>query len=70
MALTCPETEAMLTSIRAPLGIRRFVSNVLHALDFTRYRIDRVPQYELQRCNLPEPPSKGTPYRGLPAAGP
>ncbi len=70
VALGCPETEAMLTSIRGPLGIRRFVSNVLHALDFTRYRIDRVPQYELQRCGLAEPPLKGTPYTGLPATGP
>ncbi|AKK30928.1 flagellar motor control protein ZomB [Mycobacterium sp. EPa45] len=70
VALGCPETDAMLKSIRAPLGVRRFVSNVLHALDFTRYRIDRVPQYELQRCNLPEPPLKGTPYTGLPATGP
>ncbi|WP_275564632.1 flagellar motor control protein ZomB [Mycolicibacterium crocinum] len=70
VALGCPETDAMLNSIRGPLGIRRFVSNVLHALDFTRYRIDRVPQYELQRCNLPEPPLKGTPYTGLPATGP
>nr|WP_325096685.1 flagellar motor control protein ZomB [Mycolicibacterium vinylchloridicum] len=70
VALGCPETEAMLNSIRAPLGIRRFVSNVMHALEFTRYRIDRVPQYELLRCNLPEPPLKGTPYTGLPATGP
>ncbi len=70
VALTCPETEAKLNSIRSPLGIRRFVSNVLHALDFTRYRIDRVPQYELQRCGLAEPPLKGTPYTGLPATGP
>jgi arabinofuranosyltransferase len=70
VALGCPETDAMLNSIRAPLGIRRFVSNVLHALDFTRYRIDRVPQYELARCHLPEPPLKSTPYTGLPATGP
>lgn len=70
VALGCPETDAMLNSIRGPLGIRRFVSNVLHALEFTRYRIDRVPQYELQRCGLPEPPLKGTPYSGLPATGP
>jgi arabinofuranosyltransferase len=70
VALGCPQTEAMLNSIRAPMGIRRFMSNVLHALEFTRYRIDRVPQYELQRCNLAEPPLKGTPYTGLPATGP
>ncbi|WP_264004542.1 flagellar motor control protein ZomB [Mycolicibacterium sphagni] len=70
VALGCPETDAMLKSIRSPLGIRRFVSNVLHALDFTRYRIDRVPQYELLRCGLDEPPLPGTPYTGLPATGP
>ncbi|WP_194163755.1 flagellar motor control protein ZomB [Mycolicibacterium sp. P1-5] len=70
VALGCPQTDAMLNSIRAPLGIRRFMSNVLHALDLTRYRIDRVPQYELQRCNLAEPPLKGVPYTGLPATGP
>lgn len=70
VALTCPETEAMLNSIRQPLGIRRFVSNVLHSLTFTRYRIDRVPQYELQRCKLAEPALPGTPYTGLPATGP
>lgn len=70
VALGCPETEAMLNSIRSPLGIRRFMSNVLHALDFTRYRIDRVPAYELQRCGLDEPPLPGTPYTGLPATGP
>lgn len=70
VALGCPQTDAMLNSIRAPLGIRRFVSNVLHALDFTRYRIDRVPAYELQRCGLDEPPLPGTPYTGLPATGP
>ena len=45
VALGCPETDAMLNSIRGPLGIRRFVSNVVHALEFTRYRIDRVPRY-------------------------
>ena len=42
----------MLDSIRKPLGVRRFLANVLHAADFTRYRIDRVPQYELRRCGL------------------
>ena len=69
-ALQCEATEAMLDSIRKPLGVRRFLSNVLHAADFTRYRIDRVPQYELRRCGLGEPPLDGTPYTGLPATGP
>jgi arabinofuranosyltransferase len=55
-ALRCPETEAMLSSVRAPMGLHRFVSNVLHSYEFTKYRIDRVPLYELARCGLPVPP--------------
>ncbi|WP_370368769.1 flagellar motor control protein ZomB [Mycolicibacterium sp. CH28] len=70
VALQCPETDAMLNSIRKPLGIRRFLSNMLHSLEFTRYRIDRVPRFELARCGLDEPELKGTPYTGLPATGP
>lgn len=70
VALQCPETAHKLESIRAPLGIRRFLSNVLHSLDYTSYRINRVPQYELLRCGLDEPPLDGTPYTGLPATGP
>jgi arabinofuranosyltransferase len=45
--------------IRKPLGVRRF-SPTCCAADFTRYRIDRVPQYELRRCGLGEPPLDGT----------
>jgi arabinofuranosyltransferase len=70
IALECPETDAMLTSVRGPLGPRRFLSNVLHAAGFTRYRIDRVPLYELARCGLTPPVPKITPYAGLPATGP
>lgn len=70
VALQCPETARKLESIRAPLGIRRFLSNVLHSLDYTSYRINRVPQYELLRCGLDEPELDGTPYTGLPATGP
>lgn len=70
VALTCPETEAMLTSVRAPLGLKRFASNVLNAWRFTEYRIDRVPLYELARCGLEPPPLKAPPYTGLPATGP
>jgi arabinofuranosyltransferase len=69
-ALKCPATDAMLTSIRAPMGPRRFLSNLLHASEFTTYRIDRVPAYELVRCGLAEPELTGTPYTGLPASGP
>ena len=70
VALTCPETDAMLSAIRAPLGLRRFASNVFEAWRFTEYRIDRVPRYELARCGLEPPPPKVPPYTGLPATGP
>ncbi len=69
-ALKCPATEAVLKSIREPMGLRRFASNFLHSYEFTRYRINRVPSYELIRCGLSEPPLSGTPYTGLPATGP
>ncbi len=70
VALTCPETETMLSSVRAPMGVHRFMSNLVHAFTFTRYRIDRVPLYELYRCKLDVPPRLSTPYTGLPATGP
>ncbi|WP_277622311.1 terminal beta-(1-_2)-arabinofuranosyltransferase [Mycobacterium sp. IEC1808] len=54
-ALQCPETKAMLSSVRAPMTLHRFVSNVVHSFEFTKYRIDRVPLYELARCGLPVP---------------
>ncbi|WP_422743931.1 flagellar motor control protein ZomB [Mycobacterium sp. WMMD1722] len=73
-ALECPATEAMLTSVRAPMGPRRFLSNLLHAYELTQYRIDRVPRYELIRCGLPipAPVDQDAPpeYTGLPATGP
>jgi arabinofuranosyltransferase len=70
VALTCPETETMLSSVRAPMGVRRFLSNLVNAFTFSRYRIDRVPLYELYRCKLDVPPKHSTPYTGLPATGP
>ena len=69
-ALACPATDAMLNSVRAPMGPRRFLSNLFHAAEFTKYRIDRVPRYELQRCGLEPPAPKVAPYTGLPATGP
>jgi arabinofuranosyltransferase len=69
-ALKCPATEAMLTSVRGELGPRRFLSNVLNAWKFTKYRIDRVPMYDLARCGLQPPPPRVAPYTGLPATGP
>ncbi len=69
-ALKCPATETMLTAIRDPMGPRRFLSNVVHAYEFTRYRINRVPLYDLLRCGLPIPPPSVPAYTGLPATGP
>jgi arabinofuranosyltransferase len=60
----------MLTSIREPMTRPRFIGNVNRALEFTRYRIDRVPRYELLRCSLPEPAAEKPPYTGFPATGP
>ena len=69
-ALKCPATEAVLNSVRAPMGFHRFVSNFINSFEFTRYRIDRVPRYELIRCGLDVPETGGAPYTGLPATGP
>ncbi|MEV3905325.1 flagellar motor control protein ZomB [Mycobacterium sp. NPDC050551] len=69
-ALKCPDTEVVLTSIRGPMGPRRFLSNLVHAAEFTRYRIDRVPRYELARCGLAVPEPINPPYTGMPATGP
>ncbi|MBO0885609.1 MAG: hypothetical protein J2P17_35805, partial [Mycobacterium sp.] len=68
-ALGCPATQAILNSVRGPMGVHRFVSNLLHSYEFTKYRINRVPRYELARCGMPVP-EFGRPYTGMPAAGP
>lgn len=71
-ALECPKTVEMLEMIRDPMTRPRFIGNLNRAWEFTRYRIDRVPEYELLRCGLPEPLLEGAPppYTGLPATGP
>ena len=69
-ALQCPATAAVLNSVRAPMSPHRFLSNLLHSVEFTRYRIDRVPRYELIRCGLDVPEPSKPPYTGLPASGP
>lgn len=70
VALDCPATAEKLKSIREPMTLPRFIGNLHHALDFTRYRIDRVPEYELLRCGLDRPAAETPPYAGLPATGP
>jgi arabinofuranosyltransferase len=69
-ALACPETDRVLDAVRAPMGIRQFLSNLVHSPEYTRYRIDRVPLYELARCGLPVPPPINPQYTGLPPTGP
>nr|WP_204161331.1 flagellar motor control protein ZomB [Mycolicibacterium boenickei] len=69
-ALACPPTESMLNSVRGEMSPRRFLSNLAHAYEFTKYRIDRVPLYDLKRCGLPVPEPKKPPYTGMPATGP
>ncbi|MFF0489245.1 flagellar motor control protein ZomB [Nocardia sp. NPDC004068] len=54
-ALSCPETQDLLASSRAPLTRDRFRHNVIQSLHFAKYRIDRVPKYEIQRCHLVDP---------------
>jgi arabinofuranosyltransferase len=62
-ALQCPETQAVLSSVRSPMTLHRFVSNVLHSFEFTTYRIDRVPLFQLARCGLPVPEAIPPPPR-------
>lgn len=54
-AMSCPQTQALLISTRDPLTFDRFKHNLRHALSFAKYRIDRVPKYEIQRCGLVDP---------------
>lgn len=70
VALDCPATAERLKSIRDPMTLPRFIGNLNRAWEFTRYRIDRVPEYELLRCGLDRPPAETAPYTGLPATGP
>nr|WP_245649563.1 flagellar motor control protein ZomB [Nocardia shimofusensis] len=54
-ALSCEDTHALLVSTRDPLTFERFRHNLRNALDFAKYRIDRVPKYEIARCGLVDP---------------
>ncbi len=55
VAMSCPDTQALLLSSRGPLTFERFRHNLKNALRFAKYRIDRVPKYEIQRCDLVDP---------------
>ncbi|WP_233434260.1 flagellar motor control protein ZomB [Nocardia yamanashiensis] len=51
-ALSCPETRDLLASTRAPLTFDRFRRNIHRSLSYAGYRIDRVPEFEIERCRL------------------
>ncbi|MEC3917007.1 flagellar motor control protein ZomB [Nocardia sp. CDC160] len=54
-ALTCPQTQDLLSSTRSPLTFTLFRHNLHQSLTYAHYRIDRVPEFELARCHLPIP---------------
>ncbi|MET9201899.1 flagellar motor control protein ZomB [Gordonia sp. NPDC003585] len=56
VALTCPETKDREASFTGPWTWARFKHNLRESFRFTDYRIERNPEYELQRCGLPIPP--------------
>ncbi|MGC5257922.1 flagellar motor control protein ZomB [Gordonia sp. DT218] len=56
VALTCPETKDRFESYEGPWTFERFKSNLKESFRFTDYRIERDPEYEIQRCGLQMPP--------------
>lgn len=59
VALTCPETQELLASSSAELTWPLFKRNLRNAFEYSGYRIERVPKYEIQRCDLEMPPPRG-----------
>ena len=55
-AIGCPQTQELLTSYRSELTFDRWKQNLKSALNIAKYRFDRVPKYEIQRCKLTPPP--------------
>nr|WP_139279944.1 flagellar motor control protein ZomB [Rhodococcus yunnanensis] len=55
VALSCPDTQELVASYRAPLTTDLFIRNFKRSLFYSGYRFDRVPKYEIQRCGLEEP---------------
>ncbi|NLG55192.1 MAG: hypothetical protein GX542_06030, partial [Rhodococcus sp.] len=55
VAINCPQTQELITSYRSELTWARFKQNFRNALAFADYRFDRVPKYEIQRCDLVSP---------------
>ena len=56
VALTCPETKERYESFDTTWTFARFKQNLKKSFKFTDYRIERNPEYEIQRCGLQMPP--------------
>ncbi|MFT4044986.1 MAG: hypothetical protein QM673_17630, partial [Gordonia sp. (in: high G+C Gram-positive bacteria)] len=56
VALTCPQTVARIQSYSGAWSFARFKRNLRESFSLTDYRIERNPEYELQRCGLRIPP--------------
>ena len=55
-ALTCSQTVDRIESYKDTWSFERFKKNLPQSFGFSDYRIQRNPEYELQRCGLPVPP--------------
>ncbi|MDY6807808.1 MAG: flagellar motor control protein ZomB [Actinomycetota bacterium] len=56
VALKCPQTQDRFDSYEATWTFERFKRNLKESFEFTDYRIEREPEYEIQRCGLQMPP--------------
>ncbi|WP_018180430.1 flagellar motor control protein ZomB [Jongsikchunia kroppenstedtii] len=52
-SLRCTKTQQLLASYQGPMNLTKFRHNLRQAYEFTKYRIDRDPQYEVLRCKPP-----------------
>lgn len=55
VAINCPQTQDLVTSYRSELTWARFKQNFRNSLAYADYRFDRVPKYEIERCDLISP---------------
>ena len=55
VAITCPDTVQFLSSYQGDLSVQKFFSNIKKAWSYSQYKIDHVPEYEIQRCGLVAP---------------
>ncbi|MGV9709699.1 hypothetical protein ACWDTI_03445 [Gordonia sp. NPDC003424] len=56
VALTCPATKDRFVSYESAWTFARFKQNLRKSFEFTDYRIEREPEYEILRCGLTMPP--------------